>query len=158
MSWLPLENETLILPYPAEEVFQRIRQVTNTLEPYLPLSAQQEEKAQFNGVIKSDGFRLSRKLNRPNSFLPMIIGRVAPTSKGCIVFLSFKMFPATLLFIGFWSVITLLIALYFILYEQLYWYGVIAILIGIANYTISLLSFQKQVLISSRLMKYTLQS
>lgn len=158
MSWLPIENETLVLPYPAEEVFQRIRLATRPLEPYVPLSVQGEENFWFNGVIKSDGFRLSRKLTRPNSFLPIIIGKVAPTSKGCIVFLSYKMFTATLLFIGFWSILTLLIALYFILYEKLYEYGALAILIGAVNYIISLLSFQKQVVVSSRLMKYTLQS
>ncbi|MEQ9443605.1 MAG: hypothetical protein RIG62_31490 [Cyclobacteriaceae bacterium] len=158
MAWIPVENETLVLPYPAEEVFMRIRQVTKPLEPYLPLASQEEKTIQFNGVVKPDGFHLSRKLTRPNSFLPMITGKVAPTSKGCIVFLSYKMFSATLLFIGFWSIITLLIALYFMLYEKLHAYGGIAIGIGLMNYIISLLSFQKQVVISSRLMKYTLQT
>nr|WKN39315.1 hypothetical protein K4G66_11500 [Tunicatimonas sp. TK19036] len=158
MSWLPIENETLVLPYPADEVFHRLRHSTKPIEPYAPLSAQEEEDFLFNGVIKPEGFRLSRKLTRPNSFLPMITGKVAPTSKGCIVFLTYKMFSASLLFILFWSVLTLLIALYFFFYEKVYGYGTIAVLIGGANYTISLLSFKKQVVISSQMMKYMLQT
>lgn len=158
MSWLPVENETLVLPYPADEIFHRLRQSTKPIESYVPLTAKEEVDFLFNGVIKPEGFRLSRKLTRPNSFLPMISGKVAPTSKGCIVFLSYRMFSASLLFIIFWSILTLLIALYFIFYEKLYGYGTMALLIGAANYTISLLSFKKQVVISSGTMKQLLQT
>ncbi|WKN45942.1 hypothetical protein [Tunicatimonas pelagia] len=156
MQLLPAESETLVLPYSGKEVFERIRQVTRPLEPYLPLSVQ-EEDFRFNGVVETDEFRLSRKITRPNSFLPIIIGKVAPTSKGCLVFLSYKLFSSTLLFIGFWSVLTLLISLYFFFYEKLYGYGSIAIVIGIFNYVIALLNFQKQVKISRQLIKHTLQ-
>ncbi len=156
MKFLPAESETLILPYSGKEVFERIRQVTRPMEPYLPLSVQ-EEDFHFNGVVEVDEFRLSRKITRPNSFLPIIIGNVAPTSKGCLVFLSYKMFSSTLLFIGFWSVITLLIALYFLFYEKLYGYSTIAITVGIINYVIALLNFQKQVKISRQLVRYTLE-
>lgn len=158
MSWLPVQNETLVVPYSADRVIQLIQEATETLNPYVPLSAQDAERVRFNGVVRRGEFRLSRKLNRPNSFLPIISGKIAPTSKGCIVFLSYKMFTASLLFIGFWSLITLLIALYFILYEKLYGYGTAAIIIGIANYILSLISFHKQVKISSSLIKHTLQS
>jgi len=157
MLGLPAENETLVLPYPGEEAFQRIRRATRPLEPYLPLSVQ-EETFRFNGVVEEDEFRISRKITRPNSFLPVITGKVAPTSKGCIVFLSYRLFSSTLLFIGFWSLLTLLIALYFFLYEKLYSYGALALALGIANYTIALLNFRKQVKISSWLIKQTLEA
>lgn len=157
MLWLPVENETLVLPYSGDKVFERLRKATRPLEPYLPLSVQ-EEDFRFNGVIEVDEFRLSRKITRPNSFLPVITGKVAPTSKGCIVFLSYRLFSSTLLFIGFWSVLTLLISLYFFLYEKLYTYGTIAVIIGVANYMIALLNFRKQVAISSQLVKQTLEA
>jgi len=157
MKFLPTESETLVLPYSGKEVFGRIRRVTRPMEPYLPLSAQ-EENFQFNGVVEADEFRLSRKITRSNSFLPIIIGKVAPTSKGCLVFLSYKMFSSTLIFIGFWSVFTLLIAAYFFFFEELYGYAAIAVSIGLGNYIIALLSFQKQIGISRRLIRLTLEA
>ncbi|MEM6844828.1 MAG: hypothetical protein AAF632_21615 [Bacteroidota bacterium] len=156
MQGLLAENETLVLPYSGREVFERIRRVTRPIEPYLPLSVQ-EANFLFNGVVEANEFRLSRKITRPNSFLPLVIGRVAPTSKGCIVFLSYQLFSSTLLFIGFWSILTFLIATYFFLYEKLYGYGTIAIVTGIINYVVVLLNFQKQVRISRRLIRHILE-
>ncbi|MGB3586672.1 MAG: hypothetical protein WBA23_09040 [Tunicatimonas sp.] len=157
MRLLPAESETLVLPYSGKEVFERIRRVTRPMEPYLPLSVQ-EEDFQFNGVVEADGFRLSRKITRPNSFLSIITGKVESTSKGCLVFLSYKMFSSTLLFIGFWSVLTLLIATYFFVYEKLYGYATVAIVVGLGNYIIALLNFHKQVSISRHLIRLTLDA
>ena len=153
MYLLPVEHETWVLPHNEGEVFRRLWKVSKPIEKTSDIPDVPEHHFMFNGWVRKDHFRLSRKIIRPDNFLPIIDGRVEETSKGCIIFLKYTMFFATIVFLVFWSVITLLIALYFYLIEKIYLYAIISFTIGIINYTVAVLNFKKQVKISSHTLK-----
>ena len=153
MGVWPTEQETLVLPVSAREVVRRLQKATQ------PPSTQQlsvladPSAFLFNGQVKKHSFRLSRKIARPNNFLPFIAGSIEPTSQGCLLFVRYRLFSMTILFLVFWSVVTTGFALYLAVYEQLYHYAALSVGVGVANYVIAVLNFRKQVVISRRLLR-----
>lgn len=117
----------------------------------------EEEALLFNGWVKKETFKLSRKVSRANNFLPLISGRIERSSMGSIVFIRYRLFVWTLSFLIFWSVITSLFALYFFVYERIYLNAIFSLLLGMANYVIALLNFHKQVRLSSRILHEVLE-
>lgn len=105
IEWLPHESETLIVGHDWDVVLQRlddasspeIIQAGNTPTP-------------LSGWIKDDQFQLMLRQRRPNSFMPVIEGKIDPTSSGCIIFLRYKLMPATRMYLTLWSAIVLLSA------------------------------------------------
>jgi hypothetical protein len=69
---------------------------------------QNNTTAKFFGWIKADRFRFSLRTRRPNSFIPLIIGTIEPTSTGCILFLTYRFFPITRMYLVFWSLFIVL--------------------------------------------------
>ena len=59
------------------------------------------------GWIKDDRFQLILRQRRPNSFMPMVEGRVDPTSTGCLIFLRYKLMPITRMYLVLWTIIAL---------------------------------------------------
>ncbi len=153
MYLFPVAYETLVLPYDEREVFRKLWKVTKPSRPEEPVPDVPEHHFLFNGWVRQDRFRLSRVIVRPNNFLPVLDGKLEGTSKGTLVFLRYHLFFATVVFLVFWSVVTVLVALYFYHFEQIYLYAAISLLSGIANYVIAVLNFKKQVAISSRMFK-----
>lgn len=153
MYFLPIERETWVLPYGEKELFRRLWKVSKPVKVEDPIPDIPEHHFLFNGWVEKSRFKLSRKIGRPNNFLPIIDGKIESTSKGSIIFLRYRMFFSTIAFLIFWSVVTTLIALYFYIYEKIYLYGTISLLLGIANYAITVLNFKKQVKLSSRVLK-----
>lgn len=153
MYLLPIKRETLVLPYEQEEVFRKLWKVSRPVRAKDPLPDVPEASFLFNGWVKKNQFKISRKIARPDNFLPVIAGTIEGTSKGSIVFLRYRMFFATIVFLIFWSFVTTLIALYFYFFEKIYLYATISFLLGILNYVIAVLNFKKQVKISSRTFK-----
>ncbi len=153
MYLFPTEREILVLPYTKEEIFKKLWKVSKPVKSADLIPDVPEQNFLFNGWVKENHFRLSRKILRPDNFLPIIDGRIEGTSKGSIIFLKYRMFFATITFLVFWSVVTLLIAFYFYLFEKIYLYAALSLLIGVMNYVIALLNFKKQVRISSRILQ-----
>lgn len=152
----PFSQETIVSSYDAEEVYRRLWSVTEPTgdEEWEP--DVEEEALLFNGRVEKDKFRLSRKVKKANNFLPLIRGRVEATSLGSIVFIRYRLFLWTLSFLIFWSVLTTLFALYFLVYEKIYINAAISLLVGLANYVIAVLNFRKQVRISSHALREVL--
>lgn len=157
MYLLPIERETWVLPYDEEEIFKKLWRVSKPIKIADPMPDVLEHHFLFNGWVRKNSFKLSRKIVRPNNFLPIIDGRIEGTSKGSIIFLKYRMFFATIAFLVFWSIITTLIALYFYIYEKIYLYSVISLFLGVANYVIAVLNFKKQVKISSHVLKQSIR-
>lgn len=153
MYLLPIARETWVLPYDEEETFKKLWKVSKPVKAEDSIPDVPEHHFLFNGWVRKNRFKLSRRNIRPDNFLPIIDGIIEGTSKGSIVFLRYRMFFATIAFLVFWSIVTMLIALYFYIYEKIYLYAAISFLLGIANYVIAVLNFKKQVKISSRALK-----
>lgn len=156
MYLLPIEREIWVLPYSQDEVFTKLWKVTKPVLPETQIPDVPESTFLFNGWVKKNQFKISKKITRANNFLPIVYGDVESTSKGSIVFIRYQLFFATIVFLVFWSVVTILFAIYFYVYEKIYLYSGISIAAGMANYIIAVLNFKKQVKLSSKLLRQTI--
>jgi hypothetical protein len=103
INFFPFNNETLVVAREWPDVLDRLSNATMSLN-----SNQIKPTAVFYGWIKADRFRFSLKTRRPNSFVPLIIGTIEPTSTGCILFLEYRFFPVTRMYLIFWSLFIIL--------------------------------------------------
>jgi len=91
MNWLPFGRETLVSALSKEEVLDRLAAVTRgTRREGLP-----EIRPLFNGSVEEDGFRLSRVIEKGDNFLPLLLGKVEETPRGCIIFVRYQIFATT---------------------------------------------------------------
>jgi len=144
MKFLPYYFETVVLPLDADEVAKVI--VRNT---YIILKGERAEtNKKFQGVISRRKFRISQKLNRPDNFLPTIRGKIEPTSKGCIIFTTYNLLFSTAVFVSFWTIVTLLLAILFLFQYQQSVYASISLLVCMVNYLFTANHFHRKVRIS----------
>lgn len=109
ISLLPSKVESYQTSHSLEEVSDRLAYVTTDK---LLLQNQEADRFLFTGWVKSDHFRISLKIKRPNSFLPIARGLVEPSSGGCMVLVRYELFPSTKMFLTFWCMFALLVGLY----------------------------------------------
>ena len=141
MNLLPMQNETIVSSLKAREVIQQIQNVT---APPTRDKKELDTNTQFIGFIDQMTFRLSMKLKVPENFSPIIYGRVDETSLGSIVYIRFRLFFSSQLFLVFWSSICLLaFLLFFFLFKEPL-YASLALLVGILNYSISVINFKRK--------------
>lgn len=142
MNLSPVRKETIVSPHHQSEV---INQLTLLTTPPVLSKKDETPSALFVGKILKDTFKISLRINSPDNFLPIIYGKVEQTSIGSIVFLKFKLFFSSLMFLIFWSSVCLLAgaSLVFIAGETLY--GCLAFLIGLINYAVTLTNFNRKV-------------
>jgi hypothetical protein len=152
LSILPVKEETLVLPYAVDKVSQCLWKATKPVKVGEEMPDISEEDFLFNGRIQKEHFQISRRVPVPENFLPLIKGRIESTPLGCIVFLRYRMFFSTNFFLAFWSTVTFLLGLFFVLYEQRYLYASAAFGLGLLNYTIVIHSFNLQVRKSRQLL------
>jgi len=140
MNFVPYYFETLVLPFPSEEVFDIIN--LNTITRH----ASQEYKDQlFIGSISKRKFRIYERLNRPDNFLPVIRGRIESTSKGCIIFTSYNLLFSTALFLSFWTIVTLFLFILFLFEFNQILYAALSLLACILNYVFASNQFNRKV-------------
>ncbi len=158
MHLLPYQQETYVLPYAAEEVLNRMRLYTRPIEKGFEYSRTDESRFLFNGIVSGNGFRISRRITRPENFLPLLVGKQEATSVGCLLFVSYRLFFSTTLFLVFWSVVCLLLTLFFLIYHEAWLYASIAFGVGCVQYVIAVKNFNWQVKRSRQLLEKVLFS
>ena len=104
---LPVRKETIVLSESSEEVIQKIGYVTGKKR-----GGQVERPVLFVGNVGSGTFSITRHLSRPENFMPLIQGRFEETSNGCILFLRYTLQFSSRMFVVFWTVTTLLFAVF----------------------------------------------
>ena len=152
MLWLPVKQETLILPYSLPEAEARLQASLQKPDPDWGMPKLSAPQPVFTGWVKNRHFRISRSLHRPQNFSPLLIGSLEATQRGSIVFIRYSLFPTTLFYLLFWSVVALGLTVLFIAGNSNYWYATIAGSLAIAQYLIALQSFARQVKYSSTLL------
>jgi hypothetical protein len=155
MKLLPYQNSILVLPFTAEELAIKLRQKVKPLSEDEYLSQTSDDMFGFNGWVKNNKFRLSRRIKHAENFLPLIAGRIEATSKGSIVFITYRLFPSTLFFMSFLCLAVIVAALFFLLAEDWLTSGFL-LLITMGIYSISVLDFNQKVKISKSLLETTL--
>ena len=159
MEYLPFRSETLVLPYDAAEVKGRLSKVIRPVKnKYQQKTSEGIESPDFlfNGVFEDDQFTISRIIKQPENFLPLISGKIESTSVGCIVFLKYRMFFSTNMFLGFWSVVTFLMTLLFVIGYNNYLYATVCLGFGVVNYSIAIANFNVQLRQSKKLLNQVL--
>ena len=152
----PTEQETLVLSLSAQDVVQRLRAATQPSAAQDRWPSPDARAFSFNGQVQPRSFRLSRKIARPNNFLPFITGEIEPTSQGCLVFVRYRLFAMTIIFLVFWLVVTFGFGYFLARYEQLYHYAALSAGVGVINYGVAVLNFRKQVAMSRELLREVL--
>ena len=119
MKVFPIHQETIVLPYPVREAEARIHsalQKPEELEWGIPHLA--KIQTVFTGYIKNQQFRISRSIRRPESFLPLMKGNIEATRNGSILFVRYSLFPSTLGYLMFWSVVAIGLAVLFFVFAK----------------------------------------
>lgn len=96
----PRKSKTLVLALTAEDVEDRVRNIT------APNGDRSSPPVPLMGWVKELDFQVTFKARRTNAFVPVAIGRIEPTSTGCILFLEYKLMPSTRSYLNFWNIIS----------------------------------------------------
>ena len=112
---------------------------------FLDARTQIDQTIRFNGQIGHDGFRISKSIKRGDSFLALVTGDVEATPRGSIIFVKYSLFPTTIFFLVFWSIVLLSFAAYYFFAVQNLTYGSICLGLAILNYCLGILFFHRQV-------------
>ena len=132
INFLPQESKTLIVAHDWQEVLQRLQDVTAT-----QVNEGGGPEKKLTGWVKDDRFQLVIRQRRLNAFMPMVEGRIDPTSTGCLIFLRYKLMPITRMYLILWTFIAILSGIsltiyYDTIFVSLATIGIIALIYGIA--------------------------
>jgi len=139
MNFAPILHKTLVSGLTKKEVMWKIRSKTQIVN-----SQYITDNPSFNGRISEDQFRVSSVIRASQNALPLVIGTVENTSRGSIIWLTFKLFPAGKLYLRFSSLLCLLIGLVFLLMARYHVASVICLLVALLNYTVLTINFQRK--------------
>ncbi|TVP52774.1 MAG: hypothetical protein EA341_02610 [Mongoliibacter sp.] len=156
MPFLPFKSEVLVTGLEKPEVLQRIDLVTRNVN-FLDYEARQKKGYEFNGVVHKDGFRLSLFIDKADSFLPLIQGKVEDSPNGSIIFLEYKLFPGSVFFLSFWTIITLTMFFFFGLMAEQPLYALVSLALGIGNYSFAWSHFKRKTKSSQKIFHDLLQ-
>jgi len=144
LNLLPYHSETLVSALSKKEILGHLIRVTREVN-FLDPRTQQNSKIKFNGMIGQEGFRISKVINRGDTFLPLITGEVESTPRGSIIFMRYRLFPGAVFFLGFWSLILLAFTAFYIGVESNFAYAFICLGLAIINYVVGIFFFNRQV-------------
>ena len=146
MSFWPFQNRTLVLSCSADVALSRLQASVLQMDKkeYNPKTTEEDE-IEFNGWFSDYNFRISKRIAHPDNFLPIVDGRIEPTSSGSILFVNFKLFFSSLLMVMVWTILSILLATFFLfVYHQII-YASIAVVVGLVQYVVVVLNFNRQV-------------
>ena len=147
MPFFPNHTEVFVSAFSKKEVVDRLGKVTKNVN-FLDFEARKAKGHKFNGTLEEDRFSVSLVIDRGDSFLPLIKGKFENTPKGCILFLKYSLFPSSVFFLAFWSIVTILLTIFFGLVAKNLWYALISFLLGLGNYLFSWAYFKRKIRIS----------
>lgn len=139
MSLAPTLEHTIVTGLSKEQVLKRVDQKTQEVD-----SEYLTPEPLFNGKVTENGFRISRIISTPQNALPLLVGKVENTSRGAIIFLQLRLFPAAVLYLRIFSTLSVLIGMVFLLIPKLISVALLSFSIAIANYVILTLNFHRK--------------
>jgi hypothetical protein len=148
----PKHTEILVSGYLPEDLSEILGKATTEVD-YLEFASSGDKGVYFNGKIDLDIFNLSLLVEKADSFLPLIKGRVERTPMGSILFLSYELFPSSMFFLFFWTIASFGFGLLFIAIEHKWIPALICFGICIGNYAFVLHHFKRKVAVSSAILR-----
>ena len=147
MPFFPNHSEVLVSTLNKEEILKRLELVTKSAN-YLDYHIVKNNAHLFNGSLGKDRFRISLMINKADSFLPLIKGKIESTPSGSIVFLDYSLFPGSVFFLGFWTAVSVLLGMVFGFLVDKQVFALLSILLGIGNYWFAWSHFKRKIKIS----------
>lgn len=145
MILLPVKRETIVLPFPADEVEKKLWLSIFPVKAGESMPDKRDELFLFNGWIKNRKFKISRRLRSPENFLPLMKGNIEETSLGSLLFIRYSLFFSSIFFLIFWSIVTLFLTFFFVYFYGIILYAAISFSLGIGNYVVAVANFNMQV-------------
>lgn len=156
MPFLPFQSEILVSVLTKDEVLIRLDKVTRNVN-FLDLEARKVDGFLFNGTLSTDSFRVSLVIDKADSFLPLIKGKIEDSGNGTILFLEYSLFPASIFFLVFWSLVTISLFFFFGLIAGKPLYALVSLALGLGNYFFAWSYFKKKTKISQEIFHRLLQ-
>ena len=150
LSFYPVIKETRLVEFPIEQLYKNLDKYIKPLNTDTAIES--SGNYLFNGIWNKDSFSISLILKISNNFVPIIYGNVLESDNAILIQLTYNLFPATKRLLLFWTVLTLLITLFFIGIYQAWLYGAISLGFCIVNYILSRENFKIQVRKSRRML------
>ncbi|MBN3581258.1 hypothetical protein JYB64_02595 [Algoriphagus aestuarii] len=144
MNLIPHHTETIVSVLSKKEVLGHLSKVTSEAN-FLDQRSRSNKEVKFNGIVGQNGFRISKVVDKGDTFLPLIVGEVEETPRGSIIFLKFKLFPGATFFLVFWSIVLIAFAGFFFFLIHNINYGLICTSLAIANYGLAIYFFNRQI-------------
>ena len=148
LKFYPSEKETRLVLLNSDQLHERFEKRVQRIKE--KSSSSDLTDFLFNGIWNDEGFSISLKLKISNNFIPIIHGNFLESDEGILIRLNYEMFPATKKLLAFWTVLTILITLFFIGLYQAWMYGAISFGFCIVNYILSRENFKVQLRKSKR--------
>ena len=150
-SLFPKKQETRLITIPDHMFYKNLEMYIKPL--HHDGQAGLKEAFLFNGTWNRERFSISLILKISNNFIPIITGNIVNSDEGILVKLTYELFPATKRILMFWTILTLLITLFFVGVHQQWLYGAISFGFCIVNYVLSRENFKIQVRKSERMIE-----
>ncbi|MCE7055106.1 hypothetical protein LZF95_10505 [Algoriphagus sp. AGSA1] len=144
---MPYDSETIVSSLTKKEVLTQLNRVTREVN-FLDQRTLAKDEVLFNGFIGRKGFRISKTVERGDTFLPLILGQVQATPRGCIIFINYRLFPGAVFFLAFWTIVLLAFTIFYSFVFTNYAYAVLCLALGLFNYGIAMYFFNRQVKVS----------
>lgn len=142
---VPKYSESFVSTMDSRQVMQKLNGVTRWVNFLDRTESLPDKTTVFNGNLKQDCFRISKKIDKADSFLPLIKGEVAPLAKGCLISLEYSFFPSTAFLLGFWGIISFVLTVIFLSVIQDWKLALISLGAGLANYSFAFWHFRRKV-------------
>jgi hypothetical protein len=115
MQLWPAKSEMFLSPLGEKEIIRRMELAVKPVKfqsfKNQSLGDIEEEAFLFNGKVSKSGFSISKIVNRPDNFLPLIKGKIEGGDSGSLVHLEFGLFPSIKYFLVFWIILMLLFSI-----------------------------------------------
>ncbi len=156
MNILPFERRVFISPFSADELLHFLACTTKERKDYSIIPDKINNLHRFYGRIYEEKktFVVTKKLIHTHTFLPIIYGKIETTHEGSVLLLEYKLLPATLFFLFFNIIASLLISCLFFSTSN-YQGGWIALSFAALSYIITTFNFHLQVKDSHKLVEET---
>ncbi|WP_209331298.1 hypothetical protein [Lunatimonas salinarum] len=145
MNWFPTHSEVLVSTLASTEITRRIASVTKKVNFLEPSFSEKQVATFFNGNVSDRAFSISKVITRADSFLPLLRGRIESSPHGSIIFIEYNLFPGSRFFLGFWSVASMLLTLFFSGIQGDHTLAVVCLVAGLGNWLFSWSNFSRKV-------------
>lgn len=154
MGFWPAYSEELISKYQPAEVLRRLSIAVKPakIQPYHNerLHGAASDIFLFNGLVSKKGFSISKVVERPNNFLPLINGKVVMQNDGSRIKMQYSLFKSVNYSLAFWFFLLIGFTLISIIENKTASWIVIPIVIQVGSYALVVSRFKQAVLVSRR--------